>query len=145
MELQSQRGMNELHRPYVINNGWGNNGIELLLEAMLNMFYHVNWNDQRPIFKCISTNAKFFCFVSNFTQVCCKASNWQEVSIGSGNGLAPNRRQAIIWTNAEPIGTVNYSQKHGSRAGEASKTTESGYRSALAAGCSLLTALYIRT
>ena len=27
-----------------------------------------------------------------------------------------------------PIGTVNYSQKHGSRAGEASKTTGSGYR-----------------
>ena len=43
------------------------------------------------------------------------------------------------------IGTVNYSQKHGSRAGEASKTTGSGYRTALAAGCSLLTALYIRT
>ena len=43
------------------------------------------------------------------------------------------------------IGTVNYSQKHGSRTGEASKTTGSGYRSALAAGCSLLTALYIRT
>ena len=43
------------------------------------------------------------------------------------------------------IGTVNDSQKHGSRAGEASKTTGSGYRSALAAGCSLLTALYIRT
>ena len=43
------------------------------------------------------------------------------------------------------IGTDNYSQKNGSRAGEASKTTGSGYRSALAAGCSLLTALYIRT
>ena len=36
------------------------------------------------------------------------------------------------------FGTVNYSQKHGSRAWEASKTTGSGYRSALAAGCSLL-------
>ena len=23
--------------------------------------------------------------------------------IGSGNGLAPSRRQAIIWTNADPI------------------------------------------
>ena len=23
--------------------------------------------------------------------------------IGSGNGLAPNRRQAIIWTNADPV------------------------------------------
>ena len=43
------------------------------------------------------------------------------------------------------IGTVNYSQKHGSCAGEASKTSGSGDKSALAAGCSLLTALYIRT
>ena len=43
------------------------------------------------------------------------------------------------------IGTVNYSQKDGSRAREASKTAGSGYRSALAAGCSLLTALYIWT
>ena len=43
------------------------------------------------------------------------------------------------------IGTVNDSQKHGSRAEEASKTTGSGYRCASAAGCSLLIALYIRT
>ena len=49
------------------------------------------------------------------------------------------------WENFHQIGTVNYSQKHGSRAGEASKTTGSGYRSALTAGCSLLTALYIWT
>ena len=27
----------------------------------------------------------------------------QYVSIGSGNGLAPSRRQAIIWTNADPV------------------------------------------
>ena len=26
-----------------------------------------------------------------------------KASIGSDNGLAPNRRQAIIWTNADPI------------------------------------------
>ena len=30
-------------------------------------------------------------------------SDWQKASIGSGNGLAPNRRQAIIWTNADPV------------------------------------------
>ena len=28
---------------------------------------------------------------------------WQLSSIGLDNGLAPNRRQAIIWTNADPI------------------------------------------
>ena len=27
-----------------------------------------------------------------------RGSNWQDVSIGSGNGLAPNRRQAITWS-----------------------------------------------
>ena len=30
-------------------------------------------------------------------------SNLQYSSIGSGNDLAPNRRQAIIWFNADPI------------------------------------------
>ena len=29
--------------------------------------------------------------------------NWQCTSIGSGNGLAPNRRQAITWTNDDPV------------------------------------------
>ena len=28
---------------------------------------------------------------------------WQYCSIGSDNGLAPNRRQAIIWTNDDPV------------------------------------------
>ena len=42
----------------------------------------------------------FFFF---FAEVCSYVSNWQLVSIGSGNGLAPIRWQAIIWTNADPI------------------------------------------
>ena len=42
-------------------------------------------------------------FDSNLTEVCSSGSNWQQVSIGSGNGLVPNRRQAIIWTDADPI------------------------------------------
>ena len=41
-------------------------------------------------------------------------SNGQQATIGSDNGLAPNRRQAIFWTNAGlllngPIGS-NFSQ-----------------------------------
>ena len=35
-------------------------------------------------------------FRLNFTEVC---SNNQYSSIGSDNGLAPTRRQAIIWAN----------------------------------------------
>ena len=30
-------------------------------------------------------------------------SNWLYINIGSANGLVPNRRQVIIWTNADPI------------------------------------------
>ena len=34
-----------------------------------------------------------------FTEVCSQGSSSQYSSIGSDNGLAPARRQAIIWTN----------------------------------------------
>ena len=40
-------------------------------------------------------------FDRNVIQV--DASNWQYVSIASVNGLAPNRRQANIWINANPF------------------------------------------
>ena len=30
-------------------------------------------------------------------------SDWQNVIIGSDNDLAPNMRQAIIWTNDGPV------------------------------------------
>ena len=46
---------------------------------------------------------KMFVFDQNFTEVLSQGSNWQYLSIGSVNGLAPNRRQAIIWTNADLI------------------------------------------
>ena len=42
-------------------------------------------------------------FDSNFTEVCSYGFNWQWSSTGLDNGLAPNRRQAIIWTNTESI------------------------------------------
>ena len=42
-------------------------------------------------------------FDYNFTDVCSQGANWQSSSIGLDNGLAPNRWQAIIWTNADPI------------------------------------------
>ena len=37
----------------------------------------------------------------NFTEVVPKVSNWQSVTIGTGNGLAPKRCQTITWTNDE--------------------------------------------
>ena len=42
-------------------------------------------------------------FEWNFIEVYSEGSNWQYSNIGSDNGLAPNRRRAIIWTNADPI------------------------------------------
>ena len=38
----------------------------------------------------------------NFLEVCCQVSNWQFTSIVSDNGMAPNRRQAIIWKKMWP-------------------------------------------
>ena len=43
---------------------------------------------------------KLLYFDSNLIEVCSQGSNWQCVLIGSDNGLEPNRRQAIIWSNA---------------------------------------------
>ena len=45
---------------------------------------------------------KNFVFCLNFT-ICSKGSNWQKINVGSGNGLAPNRWQAITWTNTDLI------------------------------------------
>ena len=54
---------------------------------------------------------KVLYFDSNLTEVCSKGFNWQYISIGSlnwvsmgsGNGSSPVRRQAITWTNAYPV------------------------------------------
>ena len=42
---------------------------------------------------------KLLNFNHNFTEICSLEFNWQYGSIGSDNGLAMHRRQAIIWTN----------------------------------------------
>ena len=44
----------------------------------------------------------FFYFDWNSTEVCSQGSKWQYISIGSGNGLAPNRRQAINLNQCRP-------------------------------------------
>ena len=46
---------------------------------------------------------KVLYFDSNFTAMCSYGSIWIYFSIGSDNGLAPIRRQAIIWTNTDPV------------------------------------------
>ena len=55
------------------------------------------------IFQTIVSNVfswmKMYEFRLRFHEVYSQGSNWQYSSIGSGNGLAPSRRQAIIWTD----------------------------------------------
>ena len=46
---------------------------------------------------------KHFYFNFNFAEVCSQGSNGQYGSISSGNGLVPNRQQAITWTNVTAV------------------------------------------
>ena len=79
----------------------------ILVDGVLITFQHIvvetKWLEiYRRYFQ---THAMFFYennfwyFVLNFTEVCLQLSNGQWAILGSGNGLAPNRRQAITWTN----------------------------------------------
>ena len=40
---------------------------------------------------------KYVLYILVFSEICSQGSNYQHVSIGSDNGLVPNRWQAIIW------------------------------------------------
>ena len=54
------------------------------------------------IFRCIFLNKMIelrLKFHWNFS----KGSNWQQASVCSCNGLAPDRRQAITWTNDDTV------------------------------------------
>ena len=39
----------------------------------------------------------------HFLDICSLASNWQDFTIGSDNGLASNTWQAIIWSNDDQV------------------------------------------
>ena len=59
-------------------------------------------NGQRfadDIFKCIFFNENVHMLIK--FEVCSYGSNWQIISIGLNKGLAPLRRQAIIWNNVD--------------------------------------------
>ena len=45
----------------------------------------------------------FECIFHEWKEFCSKDYYWQNASIGPDNGLAPNRRQAITWTNTDPV------------------------------------------
>ena len=50
------------------------------------------------IFSCAKTFELY-----NFKGICSQGSDWQWVIIGSSNGLPPNRRQAMTWTNDDQV------------------------------------------
>ena len=54
------------------------------------------------IFKC-NFVFLYFVFWFKFHWSLFQRAQLKWISIGSGNGLAPNRRHAIIWTNADPV------------------------------------------
>ena len=63
---------------------------------------------------------------SNCMELCCYGFIWQ-VSSGSGNGLAPNRRQAITWTKDDPVHwCINALPSHNVLTNEARRTWQKG-------------------
>ena len=46
---------------------------------------------------------KTFIFWFKFHWNCFWRSYWQEVRIGSGNGLGPNRRRVVTWINVDTV------------------------------------------
>ena len=63
-------------------------------DKMINIF--------NTIFKCIFLNDNFWISNKISLKGCMLGSNWQFPNIGLDNGLAPNRWQAIIWSNDDP-------------------------------------------
>ena len=64
------------------------------------------------IFKCIFLNEKCGIFIRVSLKFLPKGPIWEYVSIGSGDGFAPNRRQVITWTNADHF-TIAYMRHNG--------------------------------
>ena len=60
------------------------------------------------IFRCILVNEMFILnsklnLKSKFHKICFQGPKWELTSTGLDNSRVPNRRQAIIWTNADPV------------------------------------------
>ena len=68
------------------------------------------------IFECFFVNEKFLVLIKISLKFVPKVPIKSNPAFGLDNGLAPNRRHAIIWTNADPIYWRIYvnSRNHGS-------------------------------
>ena len=88
-------------RPLVFNGRLANHGLtSLVKQATGGCLPHTDKmaTISQTIFSSAFPWMKTFQFQINFTEICSLGSNRQYGSIGSDNGLAPNRRQVIIWT-----------------------------------------------
>ena len=70
--------------------------------SSMNIEFHLWYENYRRHFQ-IYLQWRRLNFDCNFTEVCSLGSNWLYVSTGSGNGLAPNRRETITRINADQI------------------------------------------
>ena len=87
----------------------------LLITFLLHVVYHVLTSIQNDIYVIEALTqlhqrhfqmhilGKWLCIWFNFTEFCSFGCNWWWVIIDSGNGLVPNRHQAITWTNNDTI------------------------------------------
>ena len=86
----------------------------ILPEATIDPNKNINIWTRIPLDKMVAISLKilsdafswmksFLYLGSNSTEVYYLWSNWQSSSTGLDNGLVPARRQAIIWTNGDPI------------------------------------------
>ena len=55
------------------------------------------------IFKFMFMNEMFCISYQSFTEVCSQGSEWQKDNVGLSDGLAPNMRQALTWSNVDPV------------------------------------------
>ena len=67
---------------------WAAEGISAFNVALFQTFFQKYFLERKLVY-----------FDKIFIEICSPGSNWQYSSIGSDNGLAPTRRQTIIWTN----------------------------------------------
>ena len=72
----------------------GNPSLELL-KPTITQLTHYPLDKMVAIWQTISSDV--FSWIKSFV------FRWQQPSIGLVNGLMPNRRQAVIWTNADPV------------------------------------------
>ena len=104
--------------------------------SSMNIEFHLWYENYRRHFQ-IYLQRKCLNFNYNFTEVCSQGSNWLQVSTGSGNGLAPNRRETITRINADPILRRIYTVLGGNKINQVRKIFSLGFGTSCSASLRL--------